>query len=147
MPPKTTKKRKQKPFTPRNEQSLLCYVQSLVSNDVPLVIVELRDDTVIRGKLVECDECMHLTLEHCEVVTIDREMRTHEKLFVKNRTVRGIHVPRRYETCDLIEKMREEQFEARTFYQRQAVQGKNVGKERLAKGAEGEYELAAQRES
>jgi hypothetical protein len=77
-------------------------------------------------------------LENCEVVTIDREMRAHEKLFVKNRTVRGIHVPRRYETCDLIEKMREEQFEARTFYQRQAVQGKNVGKERLAKGAEGE---------
>ena len=48
-----------------------------------LVIVELRDDSVVRGTVVECDDCMHLTLERCELVTIDREIREYEKLFIK----------------------------------------------------------------
>ena len=58
--------------TPHSEQSLLCYVQSLVN---VLVIVELRDDSVVRGTVVECDDCMHVTLKQCELVTIDREIR------------------------------------------------------------------------
>ncbi len=122
---------------PIGERSLLCYVQSLVVNRVPVVVVECRDDVVVRGRLVECDESMNVTLENCEVVTIDGETRTHETLFVKNRTVRGIHVPRRFRTCDVIETMREETFQARTFYRRQLVQGKHAGKERLAKGRGG----------
>ena len=148
MPPlpntKTTekkeKKKSTKPRTPHSEQSLLCYVQSLVNI---LVIVELRDDSVVRGTVVECDDCMHLTLERCELVTIDREIREYEKLFIKNRTIRGMHVPKRYKTCDLIEKRREEQFQARTFYQRQVVQGTNVGKTRLGKGTEGDVERSS----
>ena len=118
---------------PIGERSLLCYVQSLVRK-VPVVVVECRDDVVVRGCLIECDESMNVTLENCEVVTIDGETKRHEKLFVKNRTVRGIHVPRRFRTCELIETMREETFQARTFYQRQLVRGKHAGKERLAKG-------------
>ena len=122
-----------KTIIPIGERSLLCYVQSLV-NRVPVVVVECRDDVVVRGRLVECDESMNVTLENCEVVTIDGETRRYETLFVKNRTVRGIHVPRRFRTCDVIETMREETFRARTFYRRQLVQGKHAGKERLAKG-------------
>ena len=122
-----------KTIIPIGERSLLCYVQSLV-NRVPVVVVECRDDVVVRGRLVECDESMNVTLENCEVVTIDGETRLYEKLFVKNRTVRGIHVPRRFRTCDVIETMREETFQARTFYRRQLVQGKHAGKKRLAKG-------------
>ena len=138
---KDRKKSTSKPRrTPHSEQSLLCYVQSLVN---VLVIVELRDDSVVRGTVVECDDCMHLTLKRCELVTIDREIREYEKLFVKNRTIRGIHVPKRYETCDLIEKRREEQFQARTFYQRQVVQGTNVGKRRLGKGTDGDVERSS----
>ena len=134
---KSTKPRR----TPHSEQSLLCYVQSLVN--VPLVIVELRDDSVVRGTVVECDDCMHVTLKRCERVTIDREIREYEHLFIKNRTIRGIHVPKRYETCELIEKRREEQFQARTFYQRQVVQGTNVGKGRLGKGTDGDVERSS----
>ena len=131
-------KKKKTPIPiPIGERSLLCYVQSLVVNRVPVVVVECRDDVVVRGRLVECDESMNVTLENCEVVTIDGETRTHEKLFVKNRTVRGIHVPRRFRTCDVIDTMREETFQARTFYRRQLVQGKHAGKERLAKGRGG----------
>jgi small nuclear ribonucleoprotein (snRNP)-like protein len=151
--PNTTEKKKDgkkstsKPRrrTPHNEQSLLCYVQSLVN--VPLVIVELRDDSVVRGTVVECDDCMHVTLKRCERVTIDREIREYEHLFIKNRTIRGIHVPKRYETCELIEKRREEQFQARTFYQRQVVQGTNVGKGRLGKGTDGDVERSSINES
>ena len=126
--------------TPHSEQSLLCYVQSLVN---VLVIVELRDDSVVRGTVVECDDCMHVTLKQCELVTIDRDIREYERLFIKNRTIRGIHVPKRYETCELIEKRREEQFQARTFYQRQVVQGTNVGKGRLGKGTDGDVERSS----
>ena len=108
-----------------------------------LVIVELRDDSVVRGTVVECDDCMHVTLQQCELVTIDQEIREYETLFIKNRTIRGIHVPKRYETCELIEKRREEQFQARTFYQRQVVQGTNVGKGRLGKGTDGDVERSS----
>ena len=151
MPPlpnthtKKDRKKSTKPRTPHSEQSLLCYVQSLVN--VPLVIVELRDDSVVRGTVVECDDCMHVTLKRCERVTIDREFREYEHLFIKNRTIRGIHVPKRYETCELIEKRREEQFQARTFYQRQVVQGTNVGKGRLGKGTDGDVERSSINES
>ena len=150
LPNTTTEKKKDrkkstKPrFTPHAEQSLLCYVQSLVN---VLVIVELRDDSVVRGTVVECDDCMHVTLQRCELVTIDREIREYEKLFIKNRTIRGIHVPKRYETCELIEKRREEQFQARTFYQRQVVRGTNVGKGRLGKGTDGDVERSSINES
>ena len=85
---KSTKPRR----TPRAEQSLLCYVQSLVN--VPLVIVELRDDSVVRGTVVECDDCMHVTLKRCERVTIDREIREYEHLFIKNRTIRDVRINR-----------------------------------------------------
>ena len=137
---KKDRKKSTKPRTPHNEQSLLCYVQSLVN---VLVIVELRDDSVVRGTVVECDDCMHVTLKRCERVTIDREIREYEHLFIKNRTIRGIHVPKRYETCELIEKRREEQFQARTFYQRQVVRGTNVGKGRLGKGTDGDVERSS----
>ena len=60
------------------------------------------------------------------MVTIDGETKRHEKLFVKNRTVRGIHVPRRFRTCELIETIRD-------------VSGENVLSETIARGnSEGE---------
>jgi len=123
--------------TPKQEQSLLCFLQSLNSM---LVVIELRNDCVIRGTVEECDDTMSVTLINCEKVTIDGDHEKHERMFVKNRMIRAVHVPARFDCCDLIERKRKEVFEAKRFYRQQMISGRNVGTERLGKGADNERE-------
>ena len=52
--------------TPRNEKSLVCFIQALVGTTV---VVECRDDVAIRGNLEHCDDDMHRTLTNAIRVT------------------------------------------------------------------------------
>ena len=127
------KKKKKKDVVPRNERSLLLFVQAL--EDVPLVCVETRDDSILRGVVKECDDAMNVTLANAEKITVDGETSgPYDVLFLRNRMIRGIHVPGRYDACELMEKKRWELFRARTYYERMAVHGELAGKERLPKG-------------
>ena len=102
------------------DRSLLCLIQSLVDH---VVILETRDDFSIRGYLTGCDEGMNCTLERAVRVTPEGRKDELDKLHVRARVIRFVHMPREINSVVLVEKKRLEDFEAARQYQSKVVFG------------------------
>ena len=57
------------------------------------VLVELHDDTIIRGTLVSADPSLHLQLEDVVVKSLDGSLRKAQQLHVRGSKVRMVHLP------------------------------------------------------
>jgi|TARA_B100000401_G_scaffold158665_1_gene106001 small nuclear ribonucleoprotein (snRNP)-like protein len=108
----------------REQRSLLCFVQALVGH---LVVIETRDDVTTRGTLVEVDERMNCTLEGAQRVTVEQALEKKnskfDRMFVRARLIRYVHVPARVDPAELIERRRQEEFDASRHYQAKVVFG------------------------
>ena len=113
---------------PIRERSLVCFLQALVGT---LVEVECRDDVAMRGTLEECDDCMNCTLLDASRITSEGERLSMERVFIRNRLIRFVHFSPGVDPSALIEKQRDDWYEASRFYQRQVV----FGPRHLHKGA------------
>lgn len=108
------------PKPPRNERSLVCFVQALVGTTV---VIECRDDVAIRGRLEHCDDDMHCTLVDAIRVTPEGEKTKLERVFVRARMIRYVHFAPSIDPSALIEEKRLERFEGARHYAKKAAFG------------------------
>ena len=111
---------------PRNEKSLVCFIQELVGTTV---VIECRDDVAIRGQLEHCDDEMHCTLTSAIRVTPEGEKTRLDRVFVRARMIRYVHFAPSIDPAAHMEQKRLDWFEASRHYARKAVFGpKNAAK-------------------
>ena len=84
-------------------RSLACFVSALEGSRV---VVELRYDTVVRGRLVASDDHLNLQLEEASIQPLQGARREASYLYVKGRHVRFIHLPGNLEPAAAIEQHR-----------------------------------------
>ena len=94
---------------PRNEKSLVCFIQALVGTTV---VIECRDDVAIRGQLEHCDDEMHCTLTSAIRVTPDGEKTRLDRVFVRARMIRYVHFAPSIDPAAHMEQKRLDWFEA-----------------------------------
>lgn len=91
------------------------------------MVIETRDDVTTRGTLVEVDERMNCTLEGAQRVTVEQALEKKnskfDRMFVRARLIRYVHVPARVDPAELIERRRQEEFDASRHYQAKVVFG------------------------
>ena len=108
----------------REQRSLLCFVKALVGH---LVVIETRDDVTTRGTLVDVDDGMNCVLEDAQRVTpeqaLEKKRDKFERMFVRARLIRYVHVPTHVDPSELIERRRKEEFDASRHYQAKVVFG------------------------
>ena len=115
---------------PRNERSLVCFIQALVGTTV---VIECRDDVALRGHLEQCDEGMHCTLTNAIRVTPEGHKTKLERVFVRARMIRYVHFAPTIDPLELIEQKRLEWLNASRHYAGKAAFGpKNAPKVRDA---------------
>mmetsp|Transcript_41490 Transcript_41490/g.50286 ORF Transcript_41490/g.50286 Transcript_41490/m.50286 type:complete len:153 (-) Transcript_41490:49-507(-) len=102
------------------EHSLLCFVQALKGSTV---LVELFNDTSIRGVLDEADDGMNLTMSNVVCTSVDGEASSFPMLFVKATSVRMVHLSATLNVSRLTESHRKMLDEASMAYSRQPVPG------------------------
>jgi small nuclear ribonucleoprotein (snRNP)-like protein len=74
-----------KPKLPRSERSLACVIQAL---EGMRLVVELRQDTIIRGVLESADEEMNLVMKTVILTPLEGEKKELEWLYVKGHHIR-----------------------------------------------------------
>lgn len=81
--------------------TLLHFVQALSGLQV---VAELRNDTVIRGKLEHVDDQMNLTMAKVSLQLLQGKSENLELTCVKGRHIRYIHLPGSLDATNIIEK-------------------------------------------
>ena len=87
----------------RADSTLLCFVKALAGLHV---VVELRYDTIIRGKLDSIDDQMNLTLTGVSMQPLQGRGQNLDFLYVKGRHIRYIHLPGSLDACKVVESHR-----------------------------------------
>ena len=108
------------PMPPRNEKSLVCFIQALVGTTV---VIECRDDVAVRGQLEFCDDDMHCTLTSAIRVTPGGEKTKLDRIFIRARMIRYVHFAPSIDPSALIETKRQEWFEGSRHYAKAAAFG------------------------
>ena len=106
--------------TPRNEKSLVCFIQALVGTTV---VVECRDDVAIRGNLEHCDDDMHCTLTNAIRVTPEGYKSKLERVYVRSRMIRFVHFAPSINPSEFMGQKRLDWFNASRHYAEQAAFG------------------------
>ena len=111
---------------PRVPRSLSCFVQALENQEV---LVEVRYDVLIRGRLDQADEYMNLTLSHVVVERMaDGSKQEMPFMHVRGRVIRYIHVPINVKPHTAIEDHRKYVLETRQIHARAAQNSKQIVK-------------------
>ena len=109
--------KKQGPF---RERSLLCFVHALRGMKV---VIEMRNDVAVKGTLAEVDDRMNCVVENAIRLTPEGEKQRLELIYVRARVIRYVHFPPAVDPSELIEKKRQEAYDAARFYQKQVAFG------------------------
>ena len=80
--------------------TLACFVQALQGQRV---VVELRQDAIIRGQLSAADDQLNLQLVDASYQPLEGERRQAEYVYVRGRHVRFIHLPGNLDPAAVIE--------------------------------------------
>lgn len=89
-----------KPKLPRSERSLACVIQAL---EGMRLVVELRQDTIIRGVLESADEEMNLVMKTVILTPLEGEKKELEWLYVKGHHIRFVHIPSKVDPTTIVE--------------------------------------------
>eukprot|EP00884_Botryococcus_braunii_P001965 jgi/Botrbrau1/1176/Bobra.0162s0061.2 len=81
-------------------KTLSCFVGALQGVQV---IVELRNDTIIRGLLESADDGLNLVLNGVTVQKLQGRPTNQDFMFVKGSTIRYIHVPKAVKVATVVE--------------------------------------------
>eukprot|EP00252_Welwitschia_mirabilis_P027119 TRINITY_DN9188_c0_g1_i1.p1 TRINITY_DN9188_c0_g1~~TRINITY_DN9188_c0_g1_i1.p1 ORF type:complete len:126 (+),score=14.15 TRINITY_DN9188_c0_g1_i1:124-501(+) len=87
----------------RSERTLVCAIQAVVGTEL---LVELRNDTCIRGLLVECDDSLNLTIKDSLIEDVEGAEKTLPLIFVRGSHVRFIHLPQNLNISEAVEERR-----------------------------------------
>ncbi|GAX80693.1 hypothetical protein CEUSTIGMA_g8128.t1 [Chlamydomonas eustigma] len=94
----------------RSERSLVCLVQSLVERRI---VIELRNDVIVRGHVDSVDEFMNMTLSAVKVQTLEGIRSNYEFMYLKGRNVRYIHLPAALDVKEALDDQRKKTIEMR----------------------------------
>ncbi|GLC37277.1 hypothetical protein PLESTB_001141000 [Pleodorina starrii] len=95
------KRRRRRP--PREETTLVCLIKSQVERKV---VVELRNDILLRGRLDDVDDFLNMSLSEVIFQTVEGHKVEYESIYVKGRNVRFVHLPRSLDPAKAIEAYR-----------------------------------------
>ncbi|KAG2488001.1 hypothetical protein HYH03_013438 [Edaphochlamys debaryana] len=124
------RKRRRVRLPPREETTLVCLIKSLVGTRV---VVELRNDVLLKGRLDDVDDFMNMTLSEATLQTAQGYKTQYESMYVKGRNVRIVHMPKSLDPAQAIESYRRKLIRARL--EAQAERARSLGSARReAKG-------------
>ncbi|GAB5370395.1 hypothetical protein AAMO2058_001489200 [Amorphochlora amoebiformis] len=74
----------------RKQGTLLCFIQGLVGNRVR---IELRNDSIIKGRLVSVDELMGCKMVKASMRRQGFPTKQYEDLYIPGRQILYVHIP------------------------------------------------------
>jgi small nuclear ribonucleoprotein (snRNP)-like protein len=116
-------------------QSLACFVQALQGQQV---VVELRQDTIVRGILLAADEQLNLQLSKAQYQPLIGEQRQAEYVCIRGQHVRFVHLPGNLDPATAIQQHRKHVAESLRQHSHQQAQAVQRG--RPSKGAQLEFD-------
>lgn len=125
---------------PRSENTLVCLIQSMMGRKV---VVELRNDVLLRGNLEDVDEFLNMSMSAVTYQTVEGGSRNYQSLYVKGRNVRYVHLPKTLDPAQAIEQHRQRLIQAKIRNAKERARVLGAGK-RQAKGADAEASSDAQ---
>jgi len=108
-----------KPRLPRSERSLACVIQAL---EGMRLVVELRQDTIIRGVLESADEEMNLVMKGVTMTPLEGQKKELEWLYVKGHHVRFVHIPSKVDPTTIVENNKKRIAQLKILHNREAIQ-------------------------
>ena len=99
----------------RGDKSLACLLEALEGTRV---VVELRNDTIIRGTLESADQLMSLILTEATVEPLQQPKKKAEFLFLKGKHIRYVHMASSIDPTSIIEQARNRIRQAKLLHQR-----------------------------
>jgi U6 snRNA-associated Sm-like protein LSm2 len=115
----------------RQRSTLAVFIQALEGSKI---VVELKNDAVVRGTLASADATLGLQLSDASVKALDGTQRHADVLHLRGSSVRYIHLPANLDPAAAIEARRKRA--ALALRQHAAAQG---NAQRLAKGQDMEF--------
>ncbi|XP_057858527.2 uncharacterized protein LOC131067514 isoform X2 [Cryptomeria japonica] len=74
----------------RSERSLVCAIQALVGTHI---LVELRNDTCVRGLLDDCDDAINVIIKDSLVEDVQGVEKKLPLIFIRGSHIRFVHIP------------------------------------------------------
>ena len=99
----------------RGDKSLSCLLQALEGTRV---VVELRNDTIIRGTLESADQHMSMVLLEASVEPLQQPKKFAEFLFLKGKHIRYVHMASSLDPSTIVEQTRSRIRQAKLLHQR-----------------------------
>lgn len=115
-------------------QTLACFVQALQGQQV---VVELRQDTIVRGTLLSADDQLNLQLNGASYQPLTGERHQAEYVCIRGRHVRFIHLPGNLDPATAIQQHRKRAAEAVRQHSNQQAQAVQTARPR--KGVQFEF--------
>jgi len=88
----------------RSERSLACAIQALVGTEL---LLELRNDTCIRGLLDDCDDAINVIIKDSLIEDVQGVQKKLPLIFVRGSHIRFIHIPQSINMSQAVEDRRE----------------------------------------
>ncbi|KAG1663629.1 hypothetical protein FOA52_011684 [Chlamydomonas sp. UWO 241] len=107
------------------------------------LVVELRNDVIVRGTLDSADECMNMMLSGVSVQTLDGVRSSYDIMYLKGRNIRFLHLPKSLDPAQAILAQRQKIVDGRMAVLREHLRNPL---ERLAKGDGGAQHAGAAEE-
>lgn len=109
-----------KKFIRKSERSLLCFVQALKDT---VVLLELMNDTTIKGQVLTVDEGMNVMLKDASYSTLQGAPLELPMVYVKGSNLRYIHVSENLNAAKLVEDHRAKLDTAANMYSNSRASG------------------------
>ncbi|PNH07487.1 U7 snRNA-associated Sm-like protein LSm10, partial [Tetrabaena socialis] len=88
---------------PREETTLVCLIKSLVDSKV---VVELRNDILLRGRLDDVDDFLNMSLSNVTFQTVEGHKATYQSMYLKGRNLRFVHLPKTLDPAAAVDSYR-----------------------------------------
>ncbi|GFR45608.1 hypothetical protein Agub_g7005, partial [Astrephomene gubernaculifera] len=132
MGPPARKRKRRMRMPPREETTLVCLIKSLIGRRV---VVELRNDTLLRGLLDDVDDFMNMSLSEVTFQTVEGYKKEYASMYVKGRNVRFVHLPKSLDPAAAIDAYRHRVIRSKLEAARERARALGSAK-REAKGVE-----------
>ncbi|KAG2448699.1 hypothetical protein HYH02_006055 [Chlamydomonas schloesseri] len=95
--------RRRRKLPPRSETTLVCLIKGLIDRRV---VVELRNDTLVKGQLDDVDDFLNMTLSDVTFQTLEGIKFEYAHMYLKGRNIRFVHLPKSLDPARAIDTYR-----------------------------------------
>ncbi|KAG2433025.1 hypothetical protein HXX76_008752 [Chlamydomonas incerta] len=96
--------RRRRKLPPRSETTLVCLIKSLIDRRV---VVELRNDTLVKAQLDDVDDFLNMTLSDVTFQTVEGVKSEYAHMYLKGRNIRFVHLPKSLDPARAIDMYRQ----------------------------------------